>query len=482
MDKETTIKNKAVKGVVWSTVQKFGSIAITFVANVILARLLTPADFGCVGMLMIFISISNTFIDGGFGSALIQKKNPTQKDYSTIFFWNLFLSVILYIILFIAAPAIAIFYNIPLLENVLKVQGFVLIINALGIVQANQLRKQLNFKRLSLIEIIAAILSLVFAIVLAFNGFGVWSLVIQQLCLSLFRTLLYWILSTWKPLLIFSFKSFKSLFNFGSFILLSNMFSTLSNEIQGLLVGKMFSPSLLGFYNQAYRLEGSLATMISGIIDQVTYPIMASLQDDKDKLISALKKFIQVPAFICAPLMGLAIVIAHPLILLIFGKQWLNCVPYFQILCTAGLAVCLQGAANNSISAIGKSKVLFKWTIIKRSITIVLCFMGIFVGGMYGMLWACVLGAWLVYIVNAYLVEKHIGYSLFNQIKDIMPFILLATIDAVVIYYLGNTIELSVFIKTVVQSILFALIYVIGSYVLHFDELKYIVKIVSKKK
>lgn len=481
MSKEKSLQNKAMSGVLWSSIQKFGSIAITFLANVVLARLLTPSDFGCIGMLMIFISLSNTFIDGGFGSALIQKKRPTQTDYSTIFYWNIFLSIVLYGALFLSAPIISAFYNIPLLENVLKVQGVILVVNALGIIQANQLRKQLEFKKLSVVEILAAIFSLVLAIFAAWKGLGVWSLVIQQISLSSFRTFFYWVVSSWRPLITFSYKSFKELFNFGSFILLSNLFSTLSNEIQGLFVGKMFSPSLLGYYSQAYRLEGSMATIISGIIDQVTFPVMASIQEEKVKLVKALRRFIQIPAFICAPLMGISIVIARPLIIMIFGNQWSVCVPYFQILCSAGLAVCLQGAANNSISAIGKSKVFFKWTLFKRSLTIILCVFGIFVAGIYGMLWACSLGAWLVYIINAYLVEKYIGYSLLKQVNDIFPFILLATIVGIVVYYVGELLPYNEYVLASAQVILYMFFYIVGAFVLKLEVAQYILNIIITK-
>ena len=482
MSKEISLQNKAMNSVLWSTIQKFGSIAITFLANVVLARLLTPADFGCVGMLMIFIYISNTLIDGGFSSALIQKKNPTQTDYSTIFYLNILISVSLYSILFFASPFIAAFYNLPLLDSILKIQGIILIVNALGSVQANRFRKRLDFKILSIVELTSATLSLAAAIIAAYKGLGVWSLVIQQVCLSSFRTILYWIVSKWKPLIIFSCKSFKELFNFGSFILLSNIFETLSNEIQGMLVGKMFTPSMLGFYTQAYRLEAAIATIVSGFMDQVTFPIMASIQDEKEKLILVLKKFIQMLAFVCAPLMGLGIVIAHPLIKLIYGDQWLASVPYFQILCSAGIAVCLQGAASNSISAIGKSKILFKWSLFKRSSTMVFCFVGILLAGMYGLLWACAAGAWLVYIVNTYLIAKYIGYRISDQLKDILPFILLTIAVAGAVFYVGKLLPLNEFTTAAIQSILFISLYAAGSYILNFEVTEFLKNVIIAKK
>ena len=227
------------------------------------------------------------------------KKQPTNEDYSTIFYWNIALSLLLYVVLFVGAPLVARFYGMPLLTKVLRVQGVVLFFNALSIIQQNQLKKQLQFKKLSIVYITSALLSLAIAIFAAYRGWGVWSLVAQQISISVLHAVLFWAVSHWRPIRVFSWKSFKELFSFGGFMLLSHLFSTLSNEIQGLLVGKMFNPATLGLYNQAYRLEGSAATATSSIIDQVTYPVLASVQDNKDAFVSALKRFIQIPAYVC---------------------------------------------------------------------------------------------------------------------------------------------------------------------------------------
>lgn len=479
MDKD--LKHKTVSGVIWVTVQRFGSIAITFIANVILARLLTPADFGCIGMLMIFIGLSNSFIDGGFGSALIQKKKPTEADYSTVFYWNIFLSVVLYWVLYFSAPSISTFYRTPLLTSVLRVEGVVLILNALGIIQLNTLRKYLNFKKLAIVEVASAIVSLAIAIVAAYKGLGVWSLVIQQIALSGFRTILLWIVNTWRPILVFSLKSFRELFSFGSFILLSNLFGALSNEVQGLLVGRMFNPTIMGLYSQAMRLEASMATAVSGVVDQVTYPVMSSLQEERDKLIMAIKRFIQIPAYLCSFAVGLAIVLAKPIIILIYGDQWIAAVPYFQILCVAALAVCLQGSANNSIAAIGKSRVYFRWTIFKRTLTIVLAVVGILFGKMYGLLWMCVLGAWCVYIINAYLVHKHVGYSFWSQIMDIVPFMLLASADGLVVYFLGKVLPFSEMAVSGIQLLVYSILFIAISRLLRIKTYFYIKGLLKEK-
>lgn len=477
----STIAQKAFDGIIWSSLQRFGTMGITLVSNIILARLLTPDDYGCVGMLMIFISLANTFIDGGFGSALIQKKQPAAEDYSTIFYWNIVLSLILYIVLYFAAPLIAAFYKIPLLTPVLRVQGIVLIFNALSIIQQNQLRKKLDFKSLAIVNIISASIALTIAIMMAYQGMGVWSLVGQQISLSLFNAILFWIVSGWRPLQVFSWSSFKELFSFGGYILLSHLVSTFSNEIQGLLIGRRFNAYSMGLYTQAYRLEGSAATAVSGVIDQVTYPVLSSLQDDTVKLKVALKKFIQIPAFICCPFLAIMIVIAKPLIILLYTEKWSACVPYFQILCCAGVAVCLQGVANNAIAAIGKSNVFFWWTIVKRLLTVVLCVVGIFIGGMTGLLWACVLGAWGVYFINAYLVDRHIGYSFVAQILDIAPFILLSTILGLGVYYTGIWLAWNGLMSALMQAIMLIISYVYLSKLFRFQVIDYIISLVRAR-
>lgn len=475
------IRQKTLNGVVWSGIQRFGTMSITFVSNIVLARLLLPEDFGCIAMLMIFISLANTFIDGGFGVALIQKKNPTNEDYSTIFYWNIFLSFILYIILYVSAPLIADFYRIPLLTSVLRVQGIVLFFNAVSIVQQNQLKKQLQFKKLSIVYILSAAISLIIALIAAYNGWGVWSLVAQNISISIIHAILFWIVNKWRPLLVFSWKSFKELFSFGGFMLVSSLFSTFSNEIQGLLVGRMFNPATLGLYNQAYRLEGSAATATSSIIDQVTYPVLASLQDDKNQLISALKRFIQIPAYICSLVMMILIVVAKPLIILLYSDKWIDCVPYFQILCVAGLAVCLQGSAHNVIAAIGKSKVLLIWTIIKRSMTIILCLIGILVAGMDGLLWSCVLGAWGVYFINAYLVKKHIGYSFWKQIWLIIPSAILSISIGSIVYYIGSFLNFNMYVTALIQMLLCVVLYFIFSYIFKLQAFEYMYTIILNK-
>lgn len=475
------LKTKTLSGMIWSFVQRFGTMAISFVSNIVLARLLTPDDYGTIGMLMIFIAVANTFVDGGFGSALIQKKEPTKEDYSTIFWWNMFLSVVLYGLLFLGAPAVARFYNLPLLCDVLRVQGIVLIINALSIIQQNQLRKQLKFKRLATVTVISAILSAGIAIILAYMGWGVWALVAQQLMLSGFTAILLWILNKWYPAFVFSKESFKQLFGFGGFILISNLINTFCDNIQGLLLGKFATASTLGLYTQARKLEETSSTSISSIVNQVAYPVLSQKQDDKIALINIIRKFVTLIATFVFPLMLYLILIAEPLITFLYSERWIECVPYFQILCIAGLAICLQSINLNAIAAIGKSKIMFKWTIVKRVSGLILNIGGLLLYGVYGLLFGGVLTAFLLYTINALLVAKYVGYKFSDQIKHLSPILLSSLVSFVVAKFVTNFLCDDVMFHFCIETFLFISSYTICSLLFNRSLLSEAVKLITKR-
>lgn len=459
---QDNLKRKTVSGMLWSSFQKFGTMGISFVSNIVLARLLTPEDYGCIGMLMIFILVANTFIDGGFGSALIQKKEPTQEDYSTIFYWNLFLSIVLYALLFFTSPLIASFYELPLLSSVLRVQGLVLILNSLSIIQQNRLRKQLLFKKLSVVSIVSALLSLGITIYLAYVGWGVWALVAQQLLMSLFNAVLFWIVGKWAPTFVFSKQSFKELFGFGGYILSSNLINTLCNNVQGLLIGKFFSPVTMGLYAQARKLEEVASTSISSIIDQVSFPVFSEFQDSKERLMGIIKKLTTLLAYFCFPIMIILIIVARPLIVLLYSEKWMDCVSYFQILCFSGMAVCLQNINYYAIAVIGRSQKLFVWTFIKRIVGIFWIIGGFWVGGVMGLLYGMVITSYMNYAVNAYLVGRYIGYSIISQIRDLMPIILLSLFVGFVTYFI-QYLCLSRLVEMFLTIISYVVLYVLCS-------------------
>ena len=460
------LKAKTVSGVVWTGMQKFGSTMLTFISTIVLARLLTPEDYGYIGMLAIFLAISLTFIDGGFGSALIQKKRPTHEDYSTIFYWNLGLSIVLYLILFFAAPYIARFYRLPLLCKILRVEGLVLIVNATRIVQVNQLRKQLRFKKIATVDVSVAAFSLAVTIYLAWKGFGVWALVVQQLMVSVLTTSIYWLTGNWLPLLTFSKKSFKELFNFGIFILLSNLVNTFCNNIQGLLIGKLYTATTMGYYSKAHSTESLASNFISNVMDQVSYPVLAEAQNDMEAMRRMLKKFIGVLAYFTFPLMTLLILLAKPFFLLLYTDRWLDSVPFFQILCFAGMAICLQGINYYAVAAIGKSNVMFRATLVKRGIGLLLVVGGLYFWKLNGLLVGVVMGSYVIYIVNAYLVHKYIRYTLGRQMRDLLPVIIITAISGIVAYVIGKQMSGHIYFVAAIQALAFLIVYLTLSVVL----------------
>ena len=471
------LKQKAVSGTIWSFVQKFGSMGISFISGIILARLLTPEDYGYIGMLSIFMVVAGSFIEGGFASALIQKKRPTQEDYSTIFWWNLGMSILMYIILFLCAPLIARFYRMPQLELILKVQGLVLVINSFSIIQSNQLRKQLRFKKLTIVTLITSIISITVCIFMAYKGFGVWALVGMNILTSFIPAIIYWLTNKWYPLFVFSVKSFKELFNFGFFVLLSNLINTFCNNIQGLLIGRFYNPATMGYYSKAKSTEELASTSISNVLNQVTYPLYAEYQDDKQALIGVVKRITLMIAYITFPIMFLLMMLAKPIFILLYSNRWLDSVPYFQILCLAGIAICLQGVNFNVVAAVGKSRVLFRWTIIKRAIGLCLVVGGLAAFGIKGLLCGMVLQSWLIYFINAYLVDKHVGYKLINQVKDFMPVLLLSLVSIAIPFSLIIVFPMmNMYLLAIIQVIIFVMIYWGGSVLFKMDSYHYFVE------
>lgn len=474
---------------VWTALQKYSTMLIQFVSGIILARLLTPYDYGCIGMLMIFMVLAEAFIDGGFGSALIQKKRPTQEDYSTVFFWNLGLSVVLYAVLYLSAPAIARFYDIPLLCDVLRVQGVILFIYAFNIVQQNQLRKKLNFKLLSIVTITTSLIALSVTILMAYHGYGVWALVAQYFLTALIPALVFWFYVRWRPQWVFSWQSFRELFSFGFYMFLTNLLNRFGQQIQGLLIGRFYTASTMGYYSKANSTERLASTSISKIMSQVTYPLYAEMQDNKAALGDMIKKITLTLSYVTFPLMFILLLCAKPLFILLYSERWAESVPYFQVLCIAGLAYSLQSVNYQSVAAIGKSRTMFVWTFVKRVVGIALVVGGLLIDGMRGLLVGMVLNTWFSYFINIWLVSKYIGYSWRQQLLDIMPVLLASSVAAALSYAAAALCSLSLYPDGLLKLTVFAALYAAWSVLFHLEAYQYfcvaakpLVKKIKRKK
>ena len=422
----------------WTALQKYSMMFINFISDIILARLLSPSDFGCIEMLAVFMLVAEAFVSGGFGAALIQKKSPTQVDYSTVFYWNIGMAAIMYALLYMSAPAISRFYGITLLSDILRVQGLILFVYAFNIIQYNQLKKRLNFKAIAIVTVVTQVVSFVVTVFLAYRGFGVWALVVKNLVASTLVSVIFWFYLKWRPLWVFSWKSFKELFSFGFYMFLTHFVTQISVKIQSLLIGKLYNPSIIGYYAKASSTENMASSSISQVMEQVTFPLYAEVQDDKVAMQNMVKRLTMTLSYITFPLLFILLLLAKPIFLLLYTEKWLQSVPYFQVLCIAGLAHCLQSVNIQTISAIGKSKVTFVWTMVKRFVGIGFIVVGLMFWGMKGLLCGAVLNQWFSYFVNMGLVSKHVGYKWSRQLLDLSSVFFASILIAAISYFCGQ--------------------------------------------
>lgn len=432
-----SLHEKTVTGVLWSIVENFSSQGINFVIGIILARLLLPEHYGLLAMIIVFIAISRSFLDSGFSQALIRKRDCTIADYSTVFFFNLMIGVVMAILLFSSAALISGFFDEPELINIVKVMSVLLIIDSIGLVQRTILIKNIDFKLQTKISIISDIVSGIVAIVMAYRGFGVWSLVVRQILSSSLTTLLLWNWNKWTPSLIFSISSLKELFSFGSKLLLSGLLYTFFQNIYLFVIGKYFSSADLGFYTRADQFKNLPSQNINNVIQRVTYPVLAQLQDDIPRLKDNYRKIIRSTMFITLTLMfGLAAV-SEDLILSLLGEKWLQSVIYLQLLVFVGMFYPLHSLNLNMLKVQGKSGKFLQLEIIKKTFAIPVILAGIF----YGIEWmiiGMIINSIISYFLNSFWSGKLIGYSTIDQLKDLTPSFLLSITMGGMVFFVGK--------------------------------------------
>lgn len=369
-----SLKSQAVKGVVWSAVERFSVQGIQFVLSIIIARLVAPSEYGLIAMLGIFLAVAQAFIDSGFGSALIQKRDRTEKDFSTVFYFNIVVSVVIYLILYFSAPYIALFYKEPLLDIITKWVGLNIIISAFSIVQRAKLTIQLNFKTQAKASLISVVISGACGVALAYYGYGVWALVTQALLNNLLDTFLLWIFAHWMPKWCFSWKSFKQMFSFGSKLLLSGLLHTVYLNLYTLVIGRKYSATDVGYYNRSYSLAQYPSVNIVNVITRAIYPLQCEVQDDDERLSRSFIQYLRISCYVIFPLMiGLA-TLAKPLVLVLLTEKWIAMSDLLSILCIAYMWYPVMVINNQMLNVKGRSDYFLKAEIIKKVVAIIVLF------------------------------------------------------------------------------------------------------------
>lgn len=432
-----SLKDKTVSGVGWSAIDSLARYGITFVVSIVLARLLSPDEYGLIGILTIFINLFNVIVDGGFTTALIRKKNASDDDYCTVFYINLVVSFLLAAVLFLCAQPIATFFERTELVLLTRVMASIVIINALGIVQKARLTKQINFRLQTKISIISSIASGVIGIFMAYAGFEVWALVGQQVSNQFISTVMLWLSNKWLPKLIFSWSSFNDLWSFGWKLLISGVIGSLSDDIYQAVIGKSFSPQSLGYYSRAHHFTSIFSSNITTIVKRVSFPVLSTLQDDPVRLKEGYRRVIKItmlPTFVL--MLGLAAV-AKPLILVLLGEKWLTSVSYLQIICLYAMMNPLHALNLNAIHVVGRSDLTLKLKIIKTFLSLIPISLGIFLNNIYYMLLGSLFINYFAYFLNTYYSGPLLNYMIIEQIKDVLPSFRIALLMAIPVYGLS---------------------------------------------
>ena len=476
-----SLKKQALSGVKWTFIQQVGVQGIGFIISIILARLLTPKEFGLIAMITVIIGIGNALLNAGMGSSLIRSKEEEldEADYSTVFYFNLIMSLVIYGLIFLLAPYIALFYKQPLLTSLVRWLSLVLIINAFSLIQQTRLTKLMDFKTQAKVAVPSLIISGIIGVSMAYMGYGVWSLITFNLSKAFFSALFFWLQSKWHPLWIFHQEKFKKHFHFGYKLTLSSLLDTIYGNAYNIVIGKFFLPAQVGFYQRAKTLTMYPVGIISSIMGKVTYPLFSKIQDDNIRLKSVYKKILQMNIFVLAPILITAGALAPPLFRFILTDKWLPAVPYFQIILITGILYPIHSFNLNILNVKGRSDLFLKLEIIKK-ILITIAILIALNFGIYGLLWSSVIASILVFFINTYYSGKFINYPAWEQLKDILLILFLSLVIGLSVYFFDNLISQYTqndLIRLITGSLLSFLLYLCVSFLFKLEPLTEILMI-----
>lgn len=433
-----SLKKRALTALFWSALEQFGNQIIGFIISIILARLLLPAEFGLLAMVAVFIGIGNILIESGLTQSLIRSGDVDDRDYSTVFYFNLFGSTLIYGLTYVSAPYIADFYGQEELTSILRVLGITFIISSFSAIQITRLKKAMDFKTQMIVSTPSMIIGGVSGVLLAFYGYGVWSLVYSRIIQSTASTVQLWFHSKWQPLLVFDKERFKKHFGFGFKLMLSGIIDTIFTNAYAIIIGKFFAASQVGYYYKADGLRMLPVRSLSQIVTKITYPLFAEVQDNNAQLKSIYKRIMQMVLFFVAPTLTILGVLGEPLFRFLYTEKWLPAVPYFQILCIGGILYPIHAYNLQILNVKGKSGLFLRLEIIKKILLVIVIIIS-FQYGIFGLLYGSVLVSILSFFVNTHYSGKFIGYSAWEQIRELSPILVLSLISGILIYA-GDTV------------------------------------------
>lgn len=430
-----SLKKQALSSMFWSSIQTFGTQAINFFVSIVLARVLLPEEFGLIAMLAIFIGLGNVLINSGLTHSLIRTENANEEDFSTVFYFNLLGSLVIYFIVFFSAPFISDFYGQELLTPLVRVYSIIFIIDAFSTIQITRLTKILDFKTQMIVNLPSLIIGSVVGITMAYKGFGVWSLVWSSIVKSTAASIQIWYWAKWKPLLVFNIEKFKYHFNYGVKLMFSGILDILFINAYTIIIGRFFLPSQVGFYNRAQSFQMFPVNSLSLIVTKVSYPLFSSIQNDNIRLKEAYKKIMQMIIFLIAPLLIIMSVLAEPLFRFLFTEKWLPAVPYFQILCANGILYPIHAYNLQILNVKGRSDLFLRLEVVKKILFLIVIILS-FPFGIKGLLYGSVITSVLSFFINTHYSGKFINYSAWTQAKDLLPTILISIFAGTIVYSL----------------------------------------------
>ncbi|GHV91896.1 lipopolysaccharide biosynthesis protein [Spirochaetia bacterium] len=474
---ENNIKNKTVRGVFWSSIERFSVQGVQFVLGIIIARLLEPSDYGIIGMLAIFLAVSQTVIDSGFSSALIRKQDRTEIDFSTVFYFNIFIGIVFYLILFFVSPVIALFFKTPILEDLVKVVALNLLFNSLAIVQRTKLTIQVDFKTQTKVSLIAVLLSGIVGLIMAYVGLGIWALAFQSVLNAGLNVVFLCFFSRWKPLWVFSIRSFKELFSYGSKLLLSALIDTLYNNIYTIIIGKLFRASDLGNYTRANQFAQFPSSNLTEVFHRVAFPMLSDIQHNDEKLKMIYRQYLRMAAFIIFPLMCGFAAVASPFIMFILTEKWIGIVPLLQLLCFSYMLYPVHAINLNLLQVKGRSDLFLKLEVMKKCIgTAILCVTIPF--GISGMCIGGIFTSIIGLVINTHYTGKIISIGFFRQMIDLLPILFSSLSMFFIVYFITSLIQ-DCFIGLLVGFLSGVVYYALLNIIIKSKEMKLIIGLIN---